>query len=71
MMRVVTTWDKEINSDFLGTFFGFLLQHKDADLISHYINNLRGDLKLNLSKNLVFCPNQVDPPLPVSWDTQN
>ena len=43
MMRVVTTWDKEINSDFLGTFLGFLLQHKDADLISHSINSLLSD----------------------------
>ena len=25
---------------------------------------IRGALKLNLSKNLVFCPNQVDPPPP-------
>ena len=50
-MRVVTTWDKEINSDFLGTFLGFLLQHKDADLISHSFNNLSDDCqcqRLNL-----------------------
>ena len=33
-------------------------------------SELRGALKCDLSKNLVFCPNQVDP-LPVSWDTQN
>ena len=28
---------------------------------ANYCGNLRGALKLDLSKNLVFCPNQVDP----------